>query len=135
VDRTGKVLGKHKGLIRYTIGQRKGLGIAAPAPYYVCDHNIKENTVVLGSENDLLVRTLTAIDINIIPFDRIEGSIRAIVKVRYRQKGDWATVSQTDSDTMRIVFDEPQKAVAKGQAAVLYDGDYVLGGGTIAATE
>jgi tRNA-specific 2-thiouridylase len=133
VDRTGKVLGKHKGLIHYTIGQRKGLGIAAPAPYYVCEHNVKDNTVILGSESDLLVQTLTATDINLIPFDRIENSIRALVKVRYRQKGDWATVRQIDSDTLQIVFDEPQKAVAKGQAAVLYDGDYVIGGGTIVA--
>ena len=135
LDRTGTVLGKHKGLIRYTIGQRKGLGIAAPAPYYVCEHNIKNNTVILGSENDLLVRTLTATDINLIPFDQIENPIRVIVKVRYRQKGDWATVSQIDSDTLQIVFDEPQKAVTKGQAAVLYDGEYVIGGGTIVATE
>ena len=135
VDKTGKVLGKHKGLIRYTIGQRKGLGIAAPAPYYVCEHNVQNNTVILGSEDDLLVRTVTATDINLIPFDRIDNSFRGIVKVRYRQKGDWATVRQIDSDTLEIVFDEPQKGVAKGQAAVLYDGDYVVGGGTISATE
>ena len=134
VDKAGKVLGKHKGLIRYTIGQRKGLGIAAPAPYYVRGHNVENNTVILGSESDLMVQTLTVTDINFIPFDRIEGSIRAIVKVRYRQKGDGATVWQLDSDTLQIVFDEPHKGVAKGQAAVLYDGDYVLGGGTIAAT-
>jgi tRNA-specific 2-thiouridylase len=133
VDRTGKVLGKHKGLIRYTIGQRKGLGIAAPAPYYVCEHNVKDNTVVLGSESDLAVKTLTVTDINLIPFDRIDQPIRVIVKVRYRQKGDWATVRQMDSNTLHIKFDEPQKAVAKGQAAVLYDGDYVIGGGTIVA--
>jgi tRNA-specific 2-thiouridylase len=131
VDKTGKVLGKHKGLIRYTIGQRKGLGIAAPAPYYVCEHNVKDNTVILGSENDLFVHTLTATEINLIPFDRIEGSLRAIVKVRYRQKGDWATVRQIDTDTLQIVFDKPQKGVAKGQAAVFYDGEHVLGGGTI----
>ena len=133
VDKTGKVLGRHKGLIRYTIGQRKGLGIAAPAPYYVCGHNVKENTVVLGSESDLLVQTVTATDINFIPFDRIDDSLRAVVKVRYRQKGDWATVRQLDSNTLHIEFDEPQKGVAQGQAAVLYDGDYVVGGGTIVA--
>ena len=133
VDKTGKVLGKHKGRIRYTIGQRKGLGIAAPAPYYVCEHNVQDNTIVLGSENDLQVQTVTVTDINLIPFDRFDHSIRAIVKVRYRQKGDWATVHQTDSDTLQIVFDEPQKGVAKGQSAVLYDGDYVIGGGTITA--
>ena len=131
VDKTGKVLGRHKGLIRYTIGQRKGLGIAAPAPYYVCNHNVEENTVILGKEDDLRVRTITAADINLIPFDQIEGAMRAIVKVRYRQKGDWATVRQIDSDKLEIIFDEPQKGVAKGQAAVLYDGEYVLGGGTI----
>ena len=134
VDKTGKVLGQHKGLIRYTIGQRKGLGIAAPAPYYVCEHNLTDNTVILGSPEDLLVQSLTATDINLIPFDRIEGALRAIVKVRYRQQGDWATVRQIDADTLDIIFDEPQKAVARGQAAVLYDGDYVLGGGTIAQT-
>ena len=135
VDKTGKVLGKHNGLIRYTIGQRKGLGIAAPAPYYVCEHNVEENTVVLGSEDDLRVQTLTATNINLISVDHIESPIRAIVKVRYRQKGDWATASQIDSDSLRIMFDEPQKGVAKGQAAVMYQGDYVIGGGTIAATE
>jgi len=135
VDKTGKVLGKHKGLIRYTIGQRKGLGIGTHIPYYVCEHNVKENRVILGSESDLHVHTLTATDINLIAVDRIESPMRAIVKVRYRQKGDLATVSQIDSDTLRIVFDEPQKGVAKGQAAVLYDGDYVVGGGTIVATK
>ena len=135
VDKTGKILGKHKGLIRYTIGQRKGLGIAAPAPYYVCEHNVQENTVVLGSENDLQVKTLTATAINLIAVERLDNPIRVIVKVRYRQKGDWAMVSQSDSNTLRIVFDEPQKGVAKGQAAVLYDGEYVIGGGTIIATE
>ena len=132
VDKTGKVLGQHKGLIRYTIGQRKGLGIGSSAPYYVCGHNVQDNTITLGGEDDLQIRTVTATDINLIPFDRLEGSLRAIVKVRYRQKGDWATVRQIDSDTLHIEFDEPQKGVAKGQAAVLYDGDYVIGGGTIA---
>ncbi|MCL2709371.1 MAG: tRNA 2-thiouridine(34) synthase MnmA [Planctomycetaceae bacterium] len=135
VDKTGKVLGKHRGLIRYTIGQRKGLGIAAPAPYYVCEHHVEENTVVLGSEEDLQVQTLTATDINLIVVDRLANPIRAIVKVRYRQKGDWATASQIATDTLRIVFDEPQKGVAKGQAAVLYQGGDVIGGGTIATTD
>ena len=135
VDKTGKVLGQHKGLIRYTIGQRKGLGIAAPAPYYVCKHNVADNTIVLGSENDLLVRSLTATDINFIPFDRMDGSLRALVKVRYRQKGDWATVRQIDSDAIHIEFDEPQKGVAHGQSAVLYDGEFLIGGGTITHTE
>jgi len=134
VDKIGNVLGTHKGRIRYTIGQRKGLGIAAPAPYYVCEHNVNDNTVVLGSENDLRVRTVTVTDINLIPFDRLDHSIRVIAKVRYRQRGDWATASQIDSNTFDMVFDEPQKGVAKGQAAVLYDGDHVVGGGTIVAT-
>ena len=135
VDKTGKVLGKHKGLIRYTIGQRKGLGIGGTGPYYVCEHNVKENTVVLGSEDDLCVQTLTATGINLIMVDHFESPIRAVVKVRYRQKGDWATVSQIDSDTLQIVFDEPQKGVAKGQAAVMYQGSYVVGGGTITIAE
>ena len=134
VDNTGKILGKHKGLIRYTIGQRKGLGIGGTGPYYVCEHDIENNTVILGSEEDLRVKTLTATGINFITVDRLDQPIRVIVKVRYRQKGDWATVSQIDSDTLQIVFDEPQKGVAKGQAAVLYEGDYVVGGGTITTT-
>ena len=134
VDKTGKVLGKHKGLIRYTIGQRKGLDIGGTGPYYVCEHNVRENTVVLGSEDDLRVQTVTATGINLITVDRLDSPVRAIVKVRYRQKGDWATVSQIDSDTLQIEFDEPQRGVAKGQAAVLYDGDYVVGGGTIINT-
>ena len=135
VDKTGKVVGKHKGLIRYTIGQRKGLGIGTHTPYYVCEHNVEDNTVILGSEKDLHVHTLTATDINLITVDRIEHPIRVKVKVRYRQKGDWATASQIDTDTLRIAFDTPQKGVAKGQAAVLYDGDYVVGGGRIVATD
>jgi len=134
VDKTGKVLGKHKGLIRYTIGQRKGLGIAAPAPYYVCGHHTENNTVVLGSESDLLVHTVTATDINLIPFDWIESPMRVLVKVRYRQAGDWAMVRQTGYNSLEIVFDEPQRGVAKGQAAVMYDGEYVIGGGTITHT-
>ncbi|MDR0522521.1 MAG: tRNA 2-thiouridine(34) synthase MnmA [Planctomycetaceae bacterium] len=131
VNKAGKVLGQHKGLIRYTVGQRKGLGIAAPAPYYVCGHNVTENTVILGSEEDLCVKTLTAADINLIPFAAITGTLRVMAKVRYRQKGDRATVIQTGANELRVEFDEPQKGVAEGQAVVLYDGDCVIGGGTI----
>ncbi|GHT18211.1 tRNA-specific 2-thiouridylase MnmA [Planctomycetales bacterium] len=131
VDQTGKILGRHQGIIRYTIGQRKGLGIAAAAPLYVCSQDLAANTVVLGSESDLYTKTVIASDINLIPFPKIDAPIRVKAKVRYRQREDWATAEQTSSGTLRIEFDEPQKAVAKGQAVVLYDGDLVLGGGTI----
>ncbi|MDR2705379.1 MAG: tRNA 2-thiouridine(34) synthase MnmA [Planctomycetaceae bacterium] len=130
-DKNGKILGKHKGIIRYTIGQRKGLGIARAAPYYVCSQNVAENTVILGDECDLYTKTVHAENINLIAFEKISSPIRVKAKVRYRQKEDWATVEQTGNDHLRIEFDEPQKAVAKGQAVVFYDNDLVLGGGTI----
>jgi tRNA-specific 2-thiouridylase len=130
-DKNGKILGKHKGIIRYTVGQRKGLGLARAAPYYVCSQNVAENTVILGDECDLYTKTVHAEKINLIAFEKICSPIRAKAKVRYRQKEDWATVEQTGNDHLRIEFDEPQKAVAQGQAVVFYDSDLVLGGGTI----
>jgi len=134
VDVNGKFLGHHKGIIRYTIGQRKGLGIAMLKPYYVCEKNVETNTVVLGEENDLCCKTLEAGDVNLIACDKIASPIRVKAKVRYKQKEDFAIAEQISSDRLRITFDEPQRAIAKGQAVVLYDGDLVIGGGTILET-
>ncbi|MDR3232358.1 MAG: tRNA 2-thiouridine(34) synthase MnmA [Planctomycetaceae bacterium] len=131
VDKTGKILGQHKGIIRYTVGQRKGLGVAAKAPYYVCSHNVTENQIVLASEADLEKKYLTAHSINFIPFDTITGTLHCKAKVRYRQPEKWASVTQTGDNSIRVDFDEPETAVARGQSVVLYDGDYILGGGII----
>ncbi|MBQ8401397.1 MAG: tRNA 2-thiouridine(34) synthase MnmA [Clostridia bacterium] len=131
VDQSGNILGRHRGIIRYTIGQRKGLGLALPEPMYVCAVNPSDNTVVLGKESELYTRELTAKDINLISLPYIEKPIRVKAKVWYRQPEMRATVTQTDADTIRVAFDEPQRAVTAGQAVVLYDGDTVVGGGTI----
>ena len=129
---TGKTYpGEHKGIIRYTIGQRKGLGLALPHPMYVKEKNLAENKVVLCENAALFSKELLANDLNLIAFDKIEEPLRVCARVRYNQKEQPATVYQLDSDTIRVVFDEPQRAISKGQAVVLYDGGYVLGGGTI----
>lgn len=131
IDKDGNVLGRHKGIIRYTIGQRKGLGLSLKEPMYVMAVNPADNTVVLGSDSDLFTTELTAKDINLISVDRIDTPMRVKAKVRYRHTEQWATVIQTDDDTIKVVFDEPQRAITRGQAVVMYDGDVVVGGGTI----
>lgn len=131
VDVHGNILGRHKGIIRYTIGQRKGLGLSLKEPMYVMEINTTDNTVVLGRDADLFTDTLIANDINLISVPRIDGEMRVKAKVRYRHTEQPATVTQIDDDTIKVVFDEPQRAITKGQAVVLYDGDIVVGGGTI----
>jgi len=130
VDIHGKVLGEHQGIIRYTVGQRKGLGIAFGKPMYVKEKNLRENEVVLASNDELFSKELMAKDFNfLIP---VTGdSIRAKAKIRYNQTEQDATLYPGDDFTVRIAFDEPQRAIAKGQAVVVYRDDRVLGGGTI----
>ena len=132
VSTQGEVLGQHKGIIRYTIGQKKGLGLVLPQPLYVCSIDPIANQVVLGRSEELFTRELIAHDINLIEVPEIKGALRVKAKVRYRHEADWATVTQTEIDTIRVVFDEPQRAITKGQSVVLYDGDTVVGGGVIA---
>jgi tRNA-specific 2-thiouridylase len=127
----GKPLGKHRGIIRYTIGQRRGLGIAANEPLYAAAKSAADNTVTLGPESSLYARSLTVNGLNLIARPRLEQPLRVAVKTRYLQAGEKAVVEQTGEDTARIDFDAPQRAVTPGQAAVFYDGDYVVGGGTI----
>ncbi len=127
----GTVLGEHKGIIRYTVGQRRGLGLALPAPLYVKEKDVQNNRVILCPNQDLFARELFADDINLIALDRIDAPLRVKAKVRYKQPEQWATVTQPEADLLHIVFDEPQRAFAKGQAVVLYDGEIVVGGGTI----
>jgi len=130
IDRQGRCLGEHQGLIHYTVGQRRGLGLPG-GPWYVREVRADNNTVVLGPEEDLYARALTARDINLIPLDRLEGPIRVGAKIRYRQPEQPATLWQLDDDVLRVEFDQPQRAITKGQAVVLYDGEVVIGGGTI----
>ncbi len=131
VTEDGKILGKHRGIIRYTIGQRRGLGLALPEHLYVCGIDPDNNRVILGKNESLFTKELFAKGINLISVPRIQGEIRLKAKVRYSQKEEWATVTQTDTDTLRVVFDEPQRAITKGQSVVLYDGNNVFGGGII----
>ena len=131
VDKSGNVLGEHRGLIGYTVGQRKGLGIALGEPRYVTALMPKENRVVLGSNEDLMSRELDANNFNFIAFDTPPVEFRASARVRYRQGEQPATVRVTGEDTVHITFDEPQRAITKGQAVVVYDGDVVIGGGEI----
>ena len=131
VSPTGKILGDHKGIIHYTIGQRKGLGISAPHPLFVLSLNLAENTVILGKSEELFNTALEANDINLIPLDRLDNSLRVQAKIRYSHVPQPATIWQTGEDTIRIEFDTPQRAITPGQAVVIYDGDIVIGGGTI----
>ena len=133
VDAEGRVLGRHAGIGRYTLGQRRGLGISNEAPLYVCGIEPAENRVVLGGPETLLSRTLEANDFNWITGRAPDSPLRAGAKVRYRQPEQPATVTPTGPDSVRVVFDEAQRAITPGQIVVLYDGDIVLGGGTITA--
>lgn len=127
----GTVIGKHKGIIHYTIGQRKGLGISSPEPLYVCKIDPESNTVTLGANSDLFSTTAYVRDFNWISGEAPDGEIRCKAKIRYRHQEQAATVYPDGKDKIKIVFDEPQRAITPGQAAVLYDGDVVLGGGVI----
>lgn len=131
VDLEGNVLGRHKGIINYTIGQRKGLGLALKEPMYVVKLDLVKNQVVLGRNEDLFTKTLHCKFINLITVDEIKEPIRVKAKIRYRQPETWVTVTQIGEDELLVEFDEPQRAITKGQALVMYDGDYVVGGGTI----
>ena len=131
VDLNGNVLGEHQGIIRYTIGQRKGLGIALGKPAFVCAKNVEENSVVLGENSDLFSKTLTAKDVNLISVERIDSPMRVCAKVRYNQKEQPATVEMIGKNRIKVEFDEPQRAISKGQSVVLYDGEIVVGGGII----
>lgn len=131
VDMNGKRLGEHKGIIRYTIGQRRGLGLALPASMYVVEKDVDNNKVVLGFNDDLFKKEVNVKNISFTACDGLDKPERLCAKIRYNQKEQPATVTQTDENHFKIVFDEPQRAITKGQAAVLYDGDTVVGGGTI----
>ena len=131
VDEEGRILGRHRGLIAYTIGQRRGLGVSGGKPLYVCRKDIERNRVVLSDNDRLFSDRLTARQINLIDRDAIDAPLRCRAKIRYSHSEAACTVTQTDADELSVVFDEPQRAITTGQAVVLYDGDTVIGGGTI----
>lgn len=131
VDPEGKVLGKHKGIIHYTIGQRRGIGLSFSEPHYIVDIRPEDNTVVVGKNENLYSSELMADDFNWISGRVPSSPFRAKAKIRYLHKEQNATVYPLDDTRVKVIFDEPQRAITPGQAVVLYDGNYVLGGGTI----
>ncbi|MBD5639992.1 tRNA 2-thiouridine(34) synthase MnmA [Clostridium botulinum] len=131
VDKQGNVLGKHKGIVYYTIGQRKGLGIAFGKPMYVVDINPFKNEVVLGSIEDLLNTELVAKDINYIPFDTLKEPMEVEAKIRYSQIPSKAIITPIEDGRVRVNFHEKQRAITKGQSVVFYKDDLLIGGGII----
>ena len=131
VDVHGNVLGTHKGITHYTIGQRKGLGLAMGHPVFVCEIRPETNEVVIGENEDIFTTTIRANHLNFMSVEDIDGEARALAKIRYNHRGDMCTLRKIDEDTIEAVFDKPQRAATPGQALVFYDGDYVMGGGTI----
>lgn len=131
VDVDGNVIGKHRGVIHYTVGQRKGLGIALGKPAFVVAIRPEQNQVVIGEDRDVYTERLYANNLNFMAVDDISEPVHVKAKIRYSHEGAYCTVRKIDSDTIECMFDQPVRAVTPGQAVVLYDGEYVLGGGTI----
>ena len=134
VDGTGARLGSHRGVSGFTIGQRRGLGISASEPLYVVGLDAGRDRVVVGSEQELWSESCTLERTRWVPFERPGGALRATVKIRSSHGGAAATIEELGDGRAKVTFDEPQRAVAPGQAAVAYDGDLVLGGGWIDGT-
>lgn len=131
VDQEGNILGQHKGIIHYTVGQRKGLGLSLGHPVFVLEIRPETNEVVIGDNEDSLSYIVRANRINFMSVEDMEGEKKVFAKIRYNHKGAWCTVKKTGEDEILCTFEEPQRAITPGQAVVLYDGDYVFGGGTI----
>lgn len=131
VNRKGEKIGEHKGVIHYTIGQRKGIGIALGKPAFVISKDAQTNKVVLGDEEFLFYKKVLVTNVNFIPFDKLENEMRVSAKLRYSQKEQPAIIKPLENGDVLIEFDTPQRAPSSGQAAVFYDGDIVVGGGKI----
>ena len=131
VLKDGTVLGKHNGLINYTIGQRKGLGISYKEPLYVIKLDIQKNQVIVGTEQDLYSKELIANEINWLAIDKLNEPLKLKAKVRYRAKEAECTVYPIENEQVKVIFDEPQRAITPGQSVVFYDEDIVIGGGKI----
>lgn len=131
IDTKGNVIGTHEGYIRYTIGQRKGLGVAFGEPVFVCGKDPVNNTVTLGKSEDLMSEIVTAEDVNLISLPEIKGEMRVTAKIRYNMPAVPGTLTACGDSRIQVRFDEPVRAAAKGQALVVYDGDAVVCGGKI----
>ncbi|MBO5937947.1 MAG: tRNA 2-thiouridine(34) synthase MnmA [Clostridia bacterium] len=131
IDPDGKVLGEHQGLIHYTVGQRKGLGIALGHPAFVASKNVAKNTVTITTDAELYRTELTATKLNFLCERDLSDGIRVSAKIRYRHTPAIATLTRIAEDRVKLVFDEPQRAIAPGQSVVFYEDDVVLGGGII----
>ena len=131
LDESGTVIGTHHGAVRYTTGQRKGLGIATPLPMYVVKKDMEENVIIAGLETSLYANTLYADEMNWLSISCPSEKIYVKAKTRYRQEEQWATVYPEGESKIKLVFDQPQKAITIGQAVVLYKDDDIIGGGTI----
>ena len=131
VDKNGNVLGKHKGLYYYTIGQRKGLGISYKVPLFVTGFNKNRNEVIVGEMEDLFKKEMEVCNVNLLLIDKLENEMKVSVKTRYSSKQANATISPLENGNIKVEFDEPQKSLTPGQSAVFYIDDIVLGGGKI----
>lgn len=131
----GKVIGKHKGIIHYTVGQRKGLNLAMGYPVFVLAIRPETNEVVIGKSDEVYKNKLYAGNLNFMSVEDIEGEVLIDAKIRYSHKGSKCLIRKVDAETIECNFLEPQRAITPGQAVVFYDGDYVLGGGTILRDE
>lgn len=131
VTTDGTIVGQHKGIIHYTVGQRKGLGLSLGHPVFVLEIRPETNEIVIGSNEESMSHYVRADKVNYMSAADIEGKKRVWAKIRYNHKGAWCTVEKTDEDEILCTFEEPVRAITPGQAVVLYDGEYVLGGGTI----
>lgn len=131
LDQTGRAVGRHRGAVCYTIGQRKGLNLAMGAPVYVCAKDMAANTVTVGPNEALFRTSLIARDVNFLPFPALTGPIQVMAKARYRMTEQSATVTPLEDGTVRVDFAQPQRALTPGQAVVFYQEELLLGGGTI----
>lgn len=131
VNLKGEVLGRHKGIVHYTVGQRKGLGLAMGHPIFVLQIRPETNEVVIGENEDVFSQKLYANNLNFMSIEKLEEPMRVNAKIRYSHAGAPCTIKMVDNDTIECIFDEKQRAITPGQAVVFYDGEYVLGGGTI----
>jgi tRNA-specific 2-thiouridylase len=131
VTTDGKVIGEHSGIHQFTVGQRKGLGVATGNPLYVIQIKGESGQVVVGADEDLYARSLRARRVNLVAVDKLAGPLRVTVKIRHRHQGAAAVLEPVGKEEILVSFDEPQRAITPGQAAVFYDGDVVVGGGWI----
>ena len=134
VTSSGEVIGEHSGVHNFTVGQRKGLGVATGSPLYVIQINNDARQVVVGRDEELYSRTLVVRRVNLISTEAIREPMRVGVKIRHKHQPAPATIEASGADEVKVTFDEPQRAITPGQAAVFYDGDVVVGGGWIEAT-